>query len=56
MIPPRHSEVLPVNPEFVKLGLDGSTIAVLSILNKKDHQEGDDGRSHIDELTGTRAR
>jgi len=34
--------------QFVELDLDGRTIAVLRILNQKDHQEGNDGRSGVD--------
>lgn len=39
--------------EFIKLHLDGNAVSVLGILNEEDHEEGDDGRSGIDdELPG----
>ena len=39
--------------EFVKLDMHCLRVAILRVLNKKNHQEGDDGRPRIyDELPG----
>ena len=34
--------------EFVKLEVDCPGVAVLGVLNEEDHEEGDDGRSRVD--------
>ena len=39
--------------EFVELNMHRFSVAILAVLNKKDHQEGDDRRPRIyDELPG----
>ena len=39
--------------EFVQLQVDGASIAVLSVLDEEDHEEGDDSGSCVDdELPG----
>jgi hypothetical protein len=44
---------VPGADQFVELGLDGGAVTVLRVLDEEDHQEGDDGRSRIDdELPG----
>ena len=35
--------------QFVKLDLDGSAVAVLGVLNQKNHEEGDDGRTGVND-------
>ena len=41
--------------DFVQLQMDGVGVAVLGVLNEKDDQEGNDGRSGIDhQLPGIR--
>src|SRR5436190_23728165 len=33
--------------QFVELEMNGLRVAILSVLNQEDHQEGDDGRASI---------
>lgn len=35
--------------EFIQLHLDRRAMAILRILDQKDHQEGDDGRTSVDD-------
>ena len=35
--------------QFVKLHLDGGAVPVLRVLDQKNHEEGDDGRTRVDD-------